>query len=97
LNGSVILTKRNEINLKDRIQYKEYDKNVFRDQTSTNKSLNQISTKRGKFNINEDDDKASKNLSSHKLQELSLKYDISRREIYEMHSMWQSMLEFTKY
>jgi len=83
--------------LKDRILYKEYDKSAFKDQSNQNKSIQQLSSKRGTFNITEDDDKASKNLSSHKLQELSLKYDISRREIYEMHSMWQSMLEFTKF
>lgn len=83
--------------MKDRILYKEYDKSAFKDHSNQNKSIQQLSSKRGTFNITEDDDKASKNLSSHKLQELSLKYDISRREIYEMHSMWQSMLEFTKF
>jgi len=36
-----------------------------------------------------------KNMTSHKLQKLSLQYDMTRREIYEMHSTWHSMLEFT--
>jgi len=44
---------------------------------------------------NDEDGKQSKNMTSAKLQELSLQYDMSRREIYEMHSTWHSMLEFT--
>lgn len=76
------------MNLKERVNYHEFDKKLLESNLTTTKT-------KEKAKEDERSEKASKNLSSHKLQELSLKYDMSRREIYEMHSTWHSMLDFT--
>lgn len=61
--------------------------------TPTNNTIQLPNINKNKSN--DEDSKQSKNMTSAKLQELSLQYDMSRREIYEMHSTWHSMLEFT--
>jgi len=70
-NKTVLLTKRNEVNLKERVNYRDFDRKSL-DLTSTKFTKKKVPNKMSEENIS-NMEKASKNLSSHKLQELSLK------------------------